>query len=427
MKLFVAFLSRCKGGQKRSDCLTTMLQLAAAVVAPGRTNSIIVGVAGPEAVLKVREARSKAPASRRCCNRRQPLCAAPHPGPEAVLKEREARSVSACLPERLQPAEAVVAPARCGFTLVELLVVIAIIGMLVGLLLPAVQQAREAARQMQCSNHLKQLGLATLNFEAMHRHYPSGGWWACWTGDPDAGMSNKQMGGWAYSLLPYLEQNALFQLGADGDPGTETATQKAGAAQRSAVVLPIWFCPSRRSAKLYENLGSQKNSNSISGGACKIDYAGNMGTNQVHDKSLNQSYATCIQNLWDTHSSSKGMMFTLSQVTQSMVRDGTSNTILLGEKYVDPEVYETATSSSDNKCAYSGADWGVLRIVATWRPPFQDRSQYMSQSDNMGSAHSGAVGVVLGDGSVQRISYSIDINTWANLGARNDGKAVALP
>lgn len=318
---------------------------------------------------------------------------------------------------------------RKAFTLVELLVVIAIIGMLVGLLLPAVQQAREAARQMQCNNHLKQMGLAALNFETIHKHYPSGGWWYCWTGDPDAGMSKKQMGGWAYSLLPYLEQNALFQLGADEDPGHETPEQKAGAKERATIPLSLWYCPSRRSVKLYEKTDTPLNCDSLKTvGACKTDYAANMGSGQAYDKAYRDTYDNCMAlGLPDTHSLSQGIVFSFSEVTQSMVRDGCSNTILLGEKYMNPDTYDTNTSQSDAKCVYTGSDWCVLRTVATWSLPFQDRSQYMDDSGNMGSVHSGATGVALCDGSVQRISYSIDSISWNNLGRRNDGGIVVLP
>src|SRR5687768_6477407 len=85
-----------------------------------------------------------------------------------------------------------------GFTLVELLVVIAIIGILVALLLPAVQAARESARRTQCKNHLKQLSLAFLTHENTYGYFPSGGWGWVWTGDPDLGSGERQPGGWAY-------------------------------------------------------------------------------------------------------------------------------------------------------------------------------------------------------------------------------------
>jgi prepilin-type N-terminal cleavage/methylation domain-containing protein len=100
-----------------------------------------------------------------------------------------------------------------AFTLVELLVVIAIIGILIALLLPAIQSAREAARRSQCKNNLKQLALAVLNFESAHKHLPSGGWGYRWAPDPDHGYGITQPGSGFYSILPFHEQAALHDMG----------------------------------------------------------------------------------------------------------------------------------------------------------------------------------------------------------------------
>ncbi|MGH7194637.1 MAG: type II secretion system protein, partial [Candidatus Saccharimonadales bacterium] len=96
-------------------------------------------------------------------------------------------------------------PNTAGFTVLELLVVISIIGMVVSLLLPAVQQAREAGRRVQCQNNLKQQALAVQGIESATGRYPTAGWGAWWVGDPDRATGVHQPGGWVYCTLPYLE------------------------------------------------------------------------------------------------------------------------------------------------------------------------------------------------------------------------------
>ncbi len=133
-----------------------------------------------------------------------------------------------------------------AFTLVELLVVIAIIGVLVALLLPAVQAAREAARRSQCQNNLKQIGLGCLNHDSVQKFFPSGGWSSIYTGDPNRGYGKKQPGSWCYSILEYIEQPALHNLGKGVDQRTNAAGYGEAMVKLHQTPVATFSCPSRR-------------------------------------------------------------------------------------------------------------------------------------------------------------------------------------
>src|SRR3954468_16416850 len=134
---------------------------------------------------------------------------------------------------------------RSAFTLLELLVVIAVIAILVALLLPAVQSAREAARMIECKNHLKQIGIAWQSHYTAQKFFPTGGWGSNWAGDPDQAFDKRQPGGWAYNMLPFLEERIIHDFGKQMQYGGTPAKRDAlaEAAQSAGSVL---LCPSRR-------------------------------------------------------------------------------------------------------------------------------------------------------------------------------------
>ena len=173
---------------------------------------------------------------------------------------------------------------RSGFTLVELLVVIAIIGVLVALLLPAVQAARESARRSQCTNNLKQIGLGWLNHESNHGFFPSAGWSSWHAGDPEMGAGREQPGGWMYQILPFIELQSNYNLPSDGNKLAITAQQKAGTVSLQATPVEAFQCPSRRPAQALAFGTDQpgwtpRNSDRMTL-AARGDYAANAGDNR---------------------------------------------------------------------------------------------------------------------------------------------------
>jgi prepilin-type N-terminal cleavage/methylation domain-containing protein len=320
-----------------------------------------------------------------------------------------------------------------GFTLVELLVVITIIGILIALLLPAVQAAREAARRTQCSNNLKQLAMGCLNHEQAQGFLPSGGWSFNWTGDPDRGFDRKQPGGWIYNILPYIEQEPLHQLGL----GMSLADKKKAAAIPVQTLLTTVYCPTRRSPILLPTQQFPENvdiSGSASGSVTtRTDYAGNGGDGGINywyysnsgDPSGFDSLSPTsdqIKGLNDIIKSSAGVFCPGYPVRMSEIEDGTSNTYLAGEKYVNSDCYifgETnGNDGADNNAALVGYDKDQIRWGGS--VPMQDVPGN-SIDEKFGSAHASSYNAALCDGSVRAIPYTIDPIVHAHLANRKDG------
>ncbi|WP_146445939.1 DUF1559 family PulG-like putative transporter [Botrimarina colliarenosi] len=343
-------------------------------------------------------------------------------------------------------------------TLVELLVVIAIIGILVALLLPAVQAAREAARLTQCKNNLRQVGIAALNFESTHRALPAGGWNAAWIGDPNVGAGPRQPGGWIFQSAPFLE---LAPQSLPGGGVTEFFALRDALTQMAAVPIPTMNCPSRRQAVAYPAYDEEGFNFSPPRQAAKTDYAANGGTRLVvggknsgpwiHIPFVGSQCAGEFPNCrwvsddnwlrqnWD------GVVGDHVGARLAQITDGASNTLLAAEKWVYSLYYDRVSVDSDvdnqtngvphdnpgdNGSMYVGHDYDNVRSggVAPRRDSEYDRSNPQTDKKgkhylrSFGGAHPAGLASVRCDGSVHLVDYDVESAVWANLSARNDGR-----
>lgn len=310
---------------------------------------------------------------------------------------------------------------RSAFTLIELLVVIAIIGILMGLLVPAVQKVRDSAARSQCQNNLKQLGLATHNYLAVLKTLPAG--------------ATQNQSQWAFSvqaqLLPYVEQENLRKIIDFSQPLTTGSggSQTLNAVHQTAAQTPVllFLCPSDQAPTLYQNNGADWTPN---------NYMINMGT------------ATTAQSL---ASPNDGLVWYTSKIRVHQIRDGTSNTLLFAEASrgnntqtnasvpVDPLRQYASFGGpgnpalmSDAFCATAtrwagtrGSSWLWGREFNVCFTTFHQPNQKITDCGNNGagfykasSSHSGGVNVVMADGAVRFISDAILLETWRALSTR---------
>ena len=319
---------------------------------------------------------------------------------------------------------------RDAFTLVELLVVITIIGILISLLLPAVQAAREAARRAQCTNNLKQLGLAMHNHHQAHGRFPTGGWGWEFVGEPERGTDRRQPGGWAFCLLDYLEQENLRNMGL----GLSDSARTEAIIQRIGTPLAAFICPTRRRPMVFPDqrvnhpycTASQDEIFATEAG--RTDYAINAG--DMADPAYHPGPSSVAEgddpsyNGWVNTSSFTGIAYQRSEVTIADVRDGTSNTYMIGEKYINSDCYTNGQDGADNENLYVGYDNDNFRLThPNFGPPRQDQPGLVN-GYIFGSPHPGGWNVALCDGSVRAISYSIDTTTHRWLGNRRDAQPI---
>ena len=331
---------------------------------------------------------------------------------------------------------------QAGFSLVELLVVVAIISTLVGLLLPAVQSARESGRRTSCANNVRQLATACQQHVEAQGHFPTGGWGQEWGGDPDAGFGSKQSGGWHYALLPYIDQSALRNDGAGQDD-----IGKAAAARRAyETQVGTFACPTRGVSAPVPVSGSYRNSSTATftpAVAGRSDYAANGGSQLDATWFQTGVTAATFSTLPGTASGdpslasatlveaskATGVVFRGSMMRPAHLRDGMSNVYLLGERFIQRGQSQTSSSIGNEHSWLVGFDDDSIRFTNSL-PSGDDDSIDPSGSGfegRFGGGHSGVFPMAMADGSVHMLPFDITLSVHQMLGNRRDGQVAMLP
>jgi prepilin-type N-terminal cleavage/methylation domain-containing protein len=340
---------------------------------------------------------------------------------------------------------------RVGFSLVELLVVSAVIGVLIMLITPAVQAAREAARRVECKNNLKQLAIACHSHHDVHRFFPTGGWGWYWTGDADRGFGEDQPGGWIYNTLPYFEQYSLYDMVSDGEPDRLTREQRIGASQIIQTPLSVINCPSRRANAIYPMTanagGSQGFFNSVTPKvAGRSDYAINSGHvfNEWPQhvlgsgpRSYEEARTWTANGYWGVDQAPfdrsvreqqvmTGVSYERSTVALRQITAGLTNTYLIGERHIPAEHYTTGLDIGDNETWCTGFNNDNYRKTGRLEKghfvecaPIPDTQDGVPEHwGRFGSAHAGVWNIAFCDGSVRDMTYEIDWHIHRDHGSR---------
>jgi prepilin-type N-terminal cleavage/methylation domain-containing protein/prepilin-type processing-associated H-X9-DG protein len=299
-----------------------------------------------------------------------------------------------------------------AFTLLELLVAIAIVGVLTGLLLPAVQKVRAAAVRLVCQNNLKQIGTALHDYHDTYSRFPPG------TVDgpfgPDVGQHDRSV--YLHFLLPFAEQDAVYAQTRDWLATAPAGEYMCHRCPTRFTVVPIFWCPSDPVGPKTETLAGDPQGFHTNYAAC----AG----------------STALNAAGGSGDRLNGTFFWNSQVSISQVTDGTSNTVLVGELVVSPDV----TGHDVRGRMYNPARQGAVLFTTQYPPNDRTAPDRLGYCQSIPAApcvstvtdlnltarsrHAGGVNVALGDGSVRFIADTVDPATYRALGTRSNGDPV---
>jgi prepilin-type N-terminal cleavage/methylation domain-containing protein len=313
--------------------------------------------------------------------------------------------------------------ARAGFTVTELLVVIAIIGIMMALLLPAVQWAREAGRRTSCSNNLFQIGRAVAQHNGHYELYPTAGLSSVAArfkspppplGNGDPQPANMQGWGWAYQILPFMDQEKNHMRASDADV--------------AGLLTTSYFCPTRRRPQARDGIDCGIPGTTKRGG---LDYAGNAG---VGDSTPGQRQFPSFPDAWLNQN---GMIIPLTPASNVVdppiagslskplwvtdAPDGEPYTILVGERNFNRQRMADSTQQDEDNGFVAGYSWDTIRWG--YDVPAKDREDMSDFDTRFGSSHALITQFLFCDGSVKSVTYNIDLPVFQGLCRRADKRS----